>query len=126
MIILYADKNGKLDLTKKKRRILTIGDMIVVGEKEGPLNPTPKPLGIILASRNCAVFDSVFCKMAGFDNTLIPLVNHSIKNEKLCEKKQNDINIYSNIEQWNDVPLIDFVFPQQVHLEPHPFWRDIL
>lgn len=125
-IILYAKKDGSLDFSKIQRRVLSIGDMVIAGEKEGPLNPSSKPLGIILSSKNCAVFDAVFCKITGFDSQLIPTVRHSIKNTKLCPIPEGSIRLFSNQEIWNDVLVEDLDFPEQFHFQAHPFWKDIL
>lgn len=124
-ILLFADKEGNLDLSKKKRKILTIGDMIIVGEKAGPLEPTPKPLGMIMISDNCAVFDYVVCKIAGYDEQLIPTVFHSIRDKDLSCNYWKDIELYSNNMLYDGKKIQDLLFEKK-HWEPHPFWKEIL
>lgn len=56
MILMYADKNGTLCDTRQ-RQMLIIGDMIISGEKEGPLLPSSKHSGIIAIGDNPVSFD---------------------------------------------------------------------
>lgn len=125
-IMLYADKNGTMYMDTPQRKIFTLGDMIVAGEKAGPLEPTAKPLGVIMAADNMAVFDYVFCNMAGFDETLIPTVHHSVRNIHLCPDSWKDIIISSNDVRIAGCTIYNVNFPEEYWLEPHPFWKDLL
>lgn len=122
-IILYAKQDGQLDFSRHQREILTIGDMIIGGEKEGPLQPSPKPLGIILTSKNSAVFDDVFCKLTGFSETFIPIIMQSKTNRRLCPENQI---LYSNKRDFDGVSIEDMEFPERYHFEAHPFWKEVL
>ncbi|MDR2406750.1 MAG: DUF362 domain-containing protein [Bacteroidales bacterium] len=126
LILLYGNTNGSLDIKSTARNILTIGDVIIAGEKSGPLEPSPKPLGIILASNNCTVFDYVFCKITGFDYNLIPSVRYSMTNEFLLKDYPNKISMYSNINDFDDVPLDSLVFPKEWKFIPNSLWADVL
>ena len=46
-ILLYADKNGNIQL-ERQRKLLNIADMIISGEKEGPVAPSPKYVGYLV------------------------------------------------------------------------------
>lgn len=50
-------KEGKLN-TERQRIEFNIGDMTVSGEKEGPLMPSPKRMGILIMGVNPVAFDS--------------------------------------------------------------------
>lgn len=125
-IMLYADKEGEIHFDCPQRKIVTIGDMIIAGQKDGPLYPLPKPLGIIMVSRNCAIFDYVFCKMAGFDEKLIPTIHHSIRNNKLSIADWEKVILYSNQEPINGLSIEQLEFEDEIHFEPHSFWKDVL
>lgn len=125
-IMRYADKNGQLFIGKEQRKILTIGDMIICGQKEGPLSPDPKKQGMILISKNCAVFDYVFCKIAGFDEKKIPIVHHSIRNDKLSVTDWEKVVLYSNDAEADAKTIKDITFSPEDMFEPHPFWVKIL
>ena len=70
-IIFYADKDGIIK-HKKQRRMIIIGDMIVSGDGEGPVSPTPKPCGYIVAGVNPVYFDEAVSTLMGFDAKKIP------------------------------------------------------
>lgn len=125
-IMLYADKEGNMHMDVPQRKIFTLGDMIIVGEKAGPLEPTPKPLGVIMAADNMAIFDYVFCKITGFDETLIPTIHHSVRNTHLSPENWKEIVISSNDERVDGKTIFDVTFPEEYWLEPHPFWKDLL
>jgi len=72
-ILMYADKNGNLQ-DSPARRIFCIVDGIVGGEGNGPLDPTPKPAGIVLAGMNPVAVDLVCARLMGFDYKRLPVL----------------------------------------------------
>ena len=124
--VLYGDKNGILDFSCQKRKVFTIGDMIIAGQKAGPLEPDPKPLGIILASKNCAVFDSVFCKITGFDPNLLPTIMNCQKDSLLFDGVMDEVLLCSNLAEVNGKKIAEIEFPCEWSFEPHPYWTDVL
>ena len=70
-ILFYADKNGKMKNTPQ-RKDLIVADMIVSGEKEGPVAPSPKNVGIVASGVNPVCFDRVIAALMGFDIKMIP------------------------------------------------------
>lgn len=72
-ILLYCDKKGIIQ-REKQRRIFIIGDMIVSGEGEGPLMPSPVEKGILLFGWNPVAFDTVAADIMGFDYQKIPSI----------------------------------------------------
>lgn len=79
-IVTYADKNGKLCISKQ-RNIINVADMIISGEKEGPVAPSPKNVGFIAAGLNQVCFDEVISTMMGFDYHKIPAIVRARNNE---------------------------------------------
>src|SRR5439155_27141491 len=65
-IALFADRNGKL-CTTPQRRFLSVVDGIIGGEGNGPLHPTPKPCGVLLAGMHPVAVDLVCARLMGFD-----------------------------------------------------------
>ena len=125
-IILSATKNGEIYLHRKCRKVFTIGDMIIVGENDGPLNSTPKRWGCIMVSKNCAIFDYILCKMAGFDENRIPTIINSIQAKMLCPYAVEDTELYSNLTCYNGISLKELSFKADYYLAPHPFWKSYL
>jgi uncharacterized protein (DUF362 family) len=126
LLLLYGKIDGTVNFDGKRRSILTIGDMIMAGERSGPLEPSPKPLGIILASNNCALFDYVFCKITGFDYNLIPTIKNSMSNLFLIEEELKNLVIRSNVSDVNNISLSDIAIPPDWHFKPNPLWSDVL
>jgi uncharacterized protein (DUF362 family) len=121
-ILLYGNANGNIDFNKTPKIVLTIGDLIIAGEKSGPLKPSPKPLGIILASDNCALFDYVFCKISGFDYNCIPTIKYSLSNPLLIKDKLSDVVLSSNIKALDKIPVENVKFPTDWKFIPNPSW----
>jgi len=49
------------------RRVVCLVDAVVAGEGEGPLNPTPKPLGLLIGGSSIEAVDWVTASLVGFD-----------------------------------------------------------
>lgn len=75
-ILLYADKNGTV-MDTRQRKIFIVGDMIVSGEKEGPLEPSPVYPGAIVLGDDPLKFDQAVCSLMGFDFRDIPTLNNT-------------------------------------------------
>jgi len=72
-ILLYADKAGNVR-DQPQRRVFCIVDGIIGGEGNGPLDPTPKPAGIVLAGVNPLAVDLVGARLMSFDYRRLPLL----------------------------------------------------
>lgn len=98
-ILLYADKSGKMK-NEKQRKIFIIGDMIVSGEGEGPLMPTPIYKGILLFGWNAVAFDTVVADIMGFDYEKIPSIYKCYEQGimPLIDFNKEDIAININLE----------------------------
>lgn len=105
-IVNYANKKGNMQ-NEKQRIVLNIADMIISGEKEGPLIPSNKEVGMLVASFNSLNMDSVICSIMGFETNKIKYIlngykisKYSLSNGKYdiyCEgKKVKDIEKYNH------------------------------
>lgn len=97
-IILYSDKEGKLQ-NSIQRKTLIIGDMIISGEGEGPLEALPFYGGIIVAGLNPVAVDLLIVKIMGFDYMKIPLLRNLLGKKykfPLLNNSYNDVIVYSN------------------------------
>lgn len=112
-IVLYADKSGVMQ-DKLQRRIFIVADMIISGEKEGPVAPSPKEVGIIAMGDNQVVFDEAIASLMGFDKVKLPfLVNaRNVKGKyKLCESNET-ADLVTNTDVFN-----------RYHFEPTKGWK---
>lgn len=96
-ILFYCDEKGVMS-EKKQRKVFTLVDGIVAGEKEGPLEPTSKHCGLLLAGHNPVAVDYAASIFMGFDYLKIPQINNAFNIEKypLIKNGVDDIEFYLN------------------------------
>lgn len=101
-ILIYVDKEGKFHKTPQ-RKYFGIVDAIIAGEKEGPLEPTPKHCGAIMGGFNPVAIDFASSEIMGFDWRKIPSIREAFKLNKfpLTSFSHNQINIQSNYTKIN-------------------------
>lgn len=80
-IVLYCDKNGKMK-RNKQRAVLNLCDMIISGEKEGPLLPTDKKVGLLICGFNMYSVDMEISKIMGFNYKKIKYLSNCGKLKK--------------------------------------------
>lgn len=72
-ILHYGTSDSKIADTPQ-RKVITITDAIVAGERDGPLAPSPVPLGIMTLGTNVAALEWVHCLLMQIDPRRVPLV----------------------------------------------------
>jgi uncharacterized protein (DUF362 family) len=75
-LLRYGRVDGTMGDTPA-REIVTVTDAIIAGEGEGPLAPTPHPLGLLTLGASPAVVEWVHAGLMGFDPHRIPIVAHA-------------------------------------------------
>ena len=91
----------------RQRKILNIADMIISGEKEGPLTPTAKPVGLLVAGLNQLNVDKVICHIMGFDVKKIKFLMNGYKLTKYKISESSKFDVYDqlgkvkNIKKYN-------------------------
>ncbi len=93
-LVLYADKDGNMS-KRPKRIIFNLTDMIISGEKEGPLAPSSKKVGFLIAGFNSLNIDSIICKVMGFKDCKIKYIinGYDLKKYKLSNSNVFDVVI---------------------------------
>lgn len=96
-IILYADKNGIMQ-EKQQRKYLCIVDAVWAGEKEGPMEQHPKPLGAIFGGINPVYIDYAAVKLMKYNYLELPTIYHGFENRwwNLVDKSPEEVIIGSN------------------------------
>ncbi|MBR5337921.1 MAG: DUF362 domain-containing protein [Lachnospiraceae bacterium] len=74
-IMFYADKKGIMR-NEKQRKYFTVADMIISGEKEGPLEPSPKEVGVLILGEDPLLIDQTISSLMGFDYRKIPQLSN--------------------------------------------------
>ncbi|MEE2665157.1 MAG: DUF362 domain-containing protein [Myxococcota bacterium] len=82
--LYYSDRSGThFGAAAPVRTVLTVIDGVVAGEGEGPLAPTDRPLGVVLASLDPIALDLAAVRLMGFDETRIPKVWETLRTSTL-------------------------------------------
>ncbi|MBU1900945.1 DUF362 domain-containing protein [Patescibacteria group bacterium] len=98
-IIFYADKEGKLQ-ESPQRNYFCLVDGILAGDKEGPMEHTPKKAGVILGGFHPLAIDFASAWIMGFDYQKIPAIREILKNPKVNFPglSHKNIQIKSNVD----------------------------
>lgn len=122
-ILLYADSNGKMH-NEAQRKYFAVVDGIIAGDGNGPMEPDPKPIGILVAGTNPVAVDTVVGSIMGFDIDKIPTVRNAYFNKKykLANFKKTDIKVKdSQVSAWVGIDELTTNY----HFRPHFGWRGI-
>ncbi len=98
-ILHYGRKDATVANTLQ-RRVVTITDAIIAGDGDGPLGPSPVPLGVMTLGTNVAALEWVHGILMGFDPKKILLVANSFVEDKwpLTDFSPADIQVCVNGE----------------------------
>ncbi len=80
-ILVYADKQGRM-AEEPQRKVFTVVDGIVAGQKEGPLIPEPVRCGVLVAGHCPVEVDLVCSSIMGFDYKKMPVFRHAMSDHK--------------------------------------------
>lgn len=100
-LLVYANRDGEMTEVPQ-RQCLNIVDAIMAGEAEGPMEPDPRPLGIMVGGINSVAVDAVLATMIGFDYRKIPLIakGFEIRDWPICNFSPENIEVHSQDDRW--------------------------
>jgi uncharacterized protein (DUF362 family) len=118
-ILLFADDSGTLCDTPQ-RKYFALVDGIISGEGEGPLVPTARQCGLLLAGDSAVAIDTVIARLMGFDPGKIPQLSEAwkLKDYPLCDF--DAIHIRSNEARWEELLDGD---DRGLQFEPSSGWK---
>lgn len=99
-IVNYVNKSGIIQ-KEPQRKSLYIGDMIVSGDYEGPLNPSYKQVGGILFSENSVEFDYCLVKLMGFDWKKFKVLTRALDEKIFFSSSVEEIKLKSNCMEFD-------------------------
>jgi len=122
-ILLYSDTQGNLQ-ERPAREVFCIVDGIVGGEGNGPLDPVPKPAGLIVAGRNPVAVDLACARLMGFDYRLLSVLRKAMSGHRLplCTHGYDEVVCTSNDPELH-CRLTDMTYAG-LGFQPHFGWRD--
>ena len=119
-LVLYTDKKGILQKTPQ-RVLFNVADMIISGEKEGPLLPMDKKVGLIVASFNPLDMDYVICQIMGFDPKKIKYIDKGYQLKELPISLSNKkVEIFANDKKIKNLKEYNY------HFQATDGWKDYL
>lgn len=118
-LILYTNKNGILT-EKVQRKIFNVADMVISGEKEGPLLPSDKKVGLIVAGFNALNNDYVITQIMGFSPCKIKYIKNGYKLENLIISNSER---FSTFDEEGEVLEIE---KYNKHFKATDGWKDYL
>lgn len=112
-IAYYGNVNGELS-EKPVRKIFSLCDGIIAGQGNGPLNPAPLPLGVVIFTDNPLLADLAVAKMMRFKSARMPLL-HELKRDFNVSDFELTVNYKSGtMESLKQISL---------ETQPPPGWR---
>lgn len=124
-ILLYADKEGRMQ-TSQQRKLLIIGDMIISGEKEGPVCPSPKNVGIIAIGEDPVCYDEAIATLMGakmeYMHSIIRARNIRVKFRLTPGGSQPFL--ISNYDNYNQKHLGDLKEKDLLYFIPTTGWNE--
>lgn len=80
-VLHYGRADGTL-AQDPQRQVITVTDGIIAGQGNGPLAPTPVPLGLMTLGPNTAALEWVHALLMGLDPRRIPLVREAFADRR--------------------------------------------
>lgn len=122
-IVKYANKDGVMNDTPQ-RKMLIVADMIISGEKEGPVEPSPKKVGIIAAGSNPVIFDEAIVNLMGFAIKKIPTIRRAryIDNQYNLVSDSQFYTIVSNNAKYSNMTENSFKYDDSLKFIPTSGW----
>ncbi len=102
-IFMHFDGDG-ISVQGPGRRMLSLVDAIVAGEGNGPMDPTPRAMGMVVGGMNPVAVDLACARLMGFDHLRMPLLRRALVRDGLpalmmCDYE--DIRCRSNALEFN-------------------------
>jgi len=104
-IIFFADSKGRL-CKSPQRKVFSIINGIIGGEKEGPLIPTREKSGVLIAGFNPIAVDLVATRLMDFDWRKIKIYANLLKN--------NYFNFFISTSNPNEIKLISNYYQEDI------------
>ena len=114
-IIFFVNSEGKI-CQEPQRKIFSVIDGIIGGEKEGPLTPAEKKSAVVISGFNPLAVDIAALNLMGFDLEKIKIYQNLLKND-----------FYFFINNSKDIK-VEANFPADYNFGfiPHMGWKDIV
>jgi uncharacterized protein (DUF362 family) len=124
--LYYSDAHGlHLDAPEPVRTVLTVLDGVVAGEGEGPLAPTDRRLGAVIASTDPVATDLVALRLMGFDEERVPKIREAMRDpgpRVTAVHKPTDVEVVEVDGERSETVGLEAILCTQA-FRPHPGWQ---
>lgn len=117
-IICFVDKTGKLH-TQPQRKMFSVVDGVVAGENNGPLEPDPKPAGVLIGGDSLLAVDLVGTRLMGMDPLKLKQFTMLDPKYDFGPRKLEEIEARSNEKIFRNLADDETRF---LAFKPHPGW----
>jgi uncharacterized protein (DUF362 family) len=122
-IVRYARQDGML-ADHPQRTVFSIVDGIVAGDEDGPLAPSPRPVGVLMAGIDPVAVDVAAARLMGFRYRSVPTVQLALDGAsgfRLAEFNESSLELVSASPRWNRLAVTE---PgDSLHFRPHQGWK---
>jgi uncharacterized protein (DUF362 family) len=123
-VLLYGCEDASL-ADVPQRRLVHLVDAVVAGQGDGPLSPSPLPIGLIFGGTNGAAVDWVGAYLLGFDPKRIPIARESFGDFRwpIAEFSPDDVRVSGDLGEGRAGETLTASEPQIDVIHPEG-WRD--
>ena len=121
-ILLYADHHGHIQKNRQRKHLCFV-DGIVCGEGNGPMDPDPRPCGLILVGQEMVFIDYVCALLMGFFPDAIPTIKNGLKSSLFADSDPKSLKIISNNNDWSSPGSIS---KNNLKFKPAFGWENIV
>lgn len=118
-LLLYGTVQGQI-AESPQRAYFSVIDGIIAGDEDGPMSPTPREEGVLLAGFDPISVDEIACRVMGLKPELIRDIH---RGRQLTKYPLTDaalpLLVKSNVQAWT--PKIDST--SHLHFRPHYAWQ---
>lgn len=122
-VVMYADRKGILTDTPQ-RKMFILADMIIAGEGEGPLSPSPKQVGMLVGGWEQIAVDKVISALMGFMPEDFPVIKNAAFGTRF-QLPENEFTISANDLTFRD-KCLEEIRKEVVPFVPTSGWAERL
>jgi uncharacterized protein (DUF362 family) len=127
-IVCYANQEGRL-CAEPQRAVFNIVDGIVGGDREGPLAPRRRPVGLLAGGMSAYMVDYVMCGAIGFDWHKLPALAKTHQAENKFSKSHRISRDHKHVRialNGNAVTHDEFLAKCNIRYEPNQGWKNFV
>lgn len=123
-IVRYAMASGEL-ADQPQRRLFSIVDGVIAGDRDGPLAPSPRPVGVVMAGADPVAVDMAAARVMGFRYRAIPTLRLALDGAsgfRLASCEEAAVRMVSSDTRWHGLAPGDPTGPS-LAFHPHDGWK---